>query len=200
MNTSAYQELNLRQGACESEIKAAFRRLAKDYHPDTAKGVADTDKFRKAYKAYQSLLKNLPKNKRGRSFKLSSTPFVFEGQRNMGLDVYFDLALVRPKDDAPFTLVLPTTLFQACPRCLGQGKTLSRKQWDSNIYRAQTCPKCQGTGSIEQSAQIKVTVTSEMAERGKFRLPKAGGYQPKEARRGDLIVTLRWVSKLPSEN
>jgi hypothetical protein len=37
-----------------------------------------------------------------------------------------------------------------------------------------------------------------MARRGKFRLRQAGGYLPKEARRGDLIVTIRWVDRLPS--
>jgi hypothetical protein len=37
-----------------------------------------------------------------------------------------------------------------------------------------------------------------MLERGRFRLRGAGGYLPKEARRGDLIVRLRWVDRLPT--
>jgi DnaJ-class molecular chaperone len=196
MNTSAYHELNLGEGANEREIKMAFRRLAKSYHPDTNSGTGDSDKFRKAYQAYKALLNKVSTGK-GRILNSSSTPFIFEGQRNVGLDVYFDLAVVRPKDFSNFTLVLPTTLYQACPRCLGQGKTLARKRFDSNIYHSQSCPKCQGTGSLGNKAQLKINITPQMAEKGRFRLPKAGGYQPKEAKRGDLIVSIRWVDSLP---
>jgi DnaJ-class molecular chaperone len=199
MNTSAYHELNLREGASEAEIKAAFRRMAKDYHPDTAQVSGDSDKFRRAYQAYRSLIKKFVSD-RAQIAKFSSTPYVFEGQKSAGLDVYYDLALVRPKVNGSFTLVLPTTVYQACPRCLGQGKTLARRRLDSNLYRPQVCPKCQGTGSMGTSVQLKINVTPEMAARGKFRLPKVGKYEPKEAKRGDLIINLRWVDRLPFEN
>jgi DnaJ-class molecular chaperone len=198
--TQAYRELNLREGAGEMEIKSAFRRLAKNCHPD-GQGSTDVERFRRAYKAYQQLIKALVGNKSSLESDAPPSdpgrPFVFDDRRQVGLDVYFDLAMVRPLDDS-FTIVLPTDAVEACPRCLGQGQTLSRLNPESSVYRPGVCPKCHGTGSIKRRRQISVTVTSEMIARGKFRLRNAGSYLPRQARRGDLIVAFRWVDTLPT--
>ncbi|MDR3134786.1 MAG: DnaJ domain-containing protein [Deltaproteobacteria bacterium] len=201
MNSRAYSELNLRKGATESEIRAAFRKLAKDNHPDTGlNGTGDVDKFRRAYKAYRELLgQATSKPKLAQVAPSSPTPFVFEGQRRHGLDIYVDIALVKPESPG-FEIVIPFASHEACPRCLGQGQTLGRLGPDSSLYRTQTCPKCKGQGSIAKDKHLTVTVTSQMAERGKFRLRGAGGYVPSQAIRGDLIVTLRWVDRLPVGN
>ncbi|MDR0622492.1 MAG: DnaJ domain-containing protein [Deltaproteobacteria bacterium] len=213
MNVRAYQELNLRQGASESEIKAAFRKLAKTHHPDTgAGGAANVAKFRSAYQAYSELMGYKVKadgkaRQRGpeaqateaKAAPVSPTPFRFEGQRKLGLDVYLDIALVRP-ESLGFTIVLPFTAHEACPRCLGQGQTLGRLSPGGDVYRPQSCPKCQGRGSVGRNEFLTVNVTEEMAQRGKFRLRGVGGYLPKQAKRGDLIVSLRWVDSLPVDN
>jgi hypothetical protein len=39
-----------------------------------------------------------------------------------------------------------------------------------------------------------------MLKKGKVRLKNAGGYAPKDARRGDLIITLEFTEKLPQDN
>ncbi|MDR1308658.1 MAG: DnaJ domain-containing protein [Deltaproteobacteria bacterium] len=201
MSNRAYDELNLKRGATEIEIRAAFRRLAKESHPDTsAEGQQGADKFRRAYGAYRELMARMgakrPRNVAPPDAPESPTAFVFDGQRKAGLDVYVDLALVRP-DAADFRLVLPWTAHEACPRCLGRGQTLGRLGPDSSLYRPQPCPRCQGRGSLESPSHLSVTVTAEMAQRGRFRLRGAGGYLPSQARRGDLIVSLRFVDGLP---
>jgi DnaJ-class molecular chaperone len=193
MNTRAYKELNIREGAGEMEIRAAFRRMAKDNHPDSRPD-GDVAKFRRACAAYKELTRREAAPRIVRTPR--SVPFVFDGRREIGLDVYFELALVRPEGD--FTLVLPVTSLEACPRCLGQGRTLARTAEGSSVYRPTSCPKCSGLGAISRPKELRVQVTPEMAERGRLRLRKAGGYLPKEARRGDLIVTLRWVDRLPT--
>ena len=198
MNVRAYQELNLRKGATESEIKSAFRKLAKENHPDGgSNGTGDVAKFRSAYNAYSELMKEARKNAPASSPLASPTPFRFVGERKSGLDVYLDIALVRP-ESPDFDIVLPFTAQEACPRCLGQGQTLGRLTPGGDLYRPQTCPKCQGRGSIGRPERIAIKVTALMAERGKFRLRGAGGYLPSQAKRGDLIVTLRWVDSLPA--
>jgi DnaJ-class molecular chaperone len=201
MNDRAYNELNLKKGANETEIRAAFRKLAKEHHPDTGTaGQNGADKFRRAYGAYRELMAKIeakrPKSAVLRSAPASPTAYVFDGQRNAGLDVYVDLALVRP-EMASFSLVLPWTSHEACPRCLGRGQTLGRLGQDSSLYRPSPCPRCQGSGSVESQSHLSVTVTEEMAKRGKFRLRGAGGYLPSQARRGDLIVSLRFAESLP---
>lgn len=196
--TSAYKDLNLPEGASEMEIRAAFRRIAKDNHPDAAR-LGDVDAFRRACSAYRQLMSALAKDRKIDAGRLPvSAPYVFDGRRTAGLDVYFDLAMVRPAYGESFNLVLPVASSEACPRCLGQGRTLGRISSESSVYRPRTCPKCGGKGSIERRRDLSVAVTPEMARRGKFRLRQAGGYLPKEAKRGDLIVTIRWVDRLPS--
>ncbi|MDR2388061.1 MAG: DnaJ domain-containing protein [Deltaproteobacteria bacterium] len=201
MNVRAYRELNLKKGATEMEIKAAFRKLAKEHHPDTSQGgPADVEKFRTAYQAYQALLKETQKKAKIEfSAPVSPTPFRFESQKKHGLDLYVEIALVRPLS-SEFEIILPFTAHEACPRCLGQGQTLGRLNFESQIYRPQTCPKCQGQGAIGQSKHLTVKVTEPMSQRGKFRLRGAGGYLPSQAKRGDLIVTLRFVDSLPVGN
>ncbi|MDR1546836.1 MAG: DnaJ domain-containing protein [Deltaproteobacteria bacterium] len=189
-----YRELGLVDGASEGEIRAAFRRLAKTHHPDAAgRGPEDVERFRRAYKAYKDLLK---KNVAGRGEDELTTPFVFEGQRTVGLDVYYDLFLVRPQAPGPFKLTLPWSSQQACPRCLGQGSVLTRLD-QGPIFRPHRCERCGGAGKIARRTKLSVAVSEEMAARGKFRLRRAGGYLPGEARRGDLIVTIKWVDRLP---
>ncbi|MDR2302462.1 MAG: DnaJ domain-containing protein [Deltaproteobacteria bacterium] len=207
MNVRAYRELNLKKGASEAEIKAAFRKLAKEHHPDTGRGGADdVAKFRSAYKAYRELLRETKINGQKEFFgaakvsaPVSPTPFRYDGERKHGLDVYVELSLVRPYG-SEFEIILPFTSHEACPRCLGQGQTLGRLNFESQIYRPQTCPKCQGQGAIGEIKYLTVKVTEQMAQRGKFRLRGAGGYLPSQAKRGDLIVSLRFVDTLPVGN
>jgi DnaJ-class molecular chaperone len=191
-----YRELELNEGASEGEIRAAFRRLAKNHHPDAAgDGPEDVDKFRRAYQAYRELIKRTIVEKPAEDAGLSEK-YVFEGQRTVGLDVYYDLLMVRPVGSGSFTLNLPWSSQEACPRCLGQGSTLTRL-FSGEVFRPKTCERCGGSGKIERRTRMSVAVTEEMAARGKFRLRRAGAYLPGEARRGDLIVRFKWVDRLP---
>ena len=58
-----YKVLELQPGANEQEIKSAFRKMAKKYHPDRLGEVGDDvkeaalEKFRKVQEAYEFLLK-----------------------------------------------------------------------------------------------------------------------------------------------
>ncbi|MDR2368554.1 MAG: DnaJ domain-containing protein [Deltaproteobacteria bacterium] len=204
MNGMAYSELNLKKGASESEIKAAFRKLAKEHHPDSGRPGYDVEKFRNAYRAYRELLGQAKKAGHEAAQKpapVSPTAFVFDGQRTHGLDVYYDLAVERPQSlDGGFGIVLPFTAREACPRCLGKGQTLGRLSPGGDVYRPRTCPRCHGAGSLGRASHLTVRVTAGMAGRGKFRLRGAGGYLPSQARRGDLIVSLRFVDSLPAGN
>ena len=58
-----FQLLGLKKGATKDDIKAAYRRLAKTYHPDKLSGVDDAikkiaeEKFREIKDAYENLIK-----------------------------------------------------------------------------------------------------------------------------------------------
>ena len=56
MNKSDYYEvLGVDKNASEADIKSAFRRLAKKYHPDVSKEENAAEKFKEAQEAYAVL-------------------------------------------------------------------------------------------------------------------------------------------------
>jgi len=50
-----YEVLGVKRGASGDEIKSAYRKLARKYHPDVNKAAGATDKFREATEAYEVL-------------------------------------------------------------------------------------------------------------------------------------------------
>jgi DnaJ-class molecular chaperone len=50
-----YAVLGLKRGASEDEIKKAYRRLARKYHPDVSKEAGAEEKFKEVAEAYQTL-------------------------------------------------------------------------------------------------------------------------------------------------
>jgi DnaJ-class molecular chaperone len=203
-----YKELNLKTGASLDEIKAAYRKLAKNYHPDSnlSQNAPDPEKFSRVHDAYKGLLREVMEALGDASLKSSAASktrsgasYVFIGKRSMGLDTFYDLILTHPEENKEVTLNLPWTRKEACPRCLGQGAVMERKG-KGFIYKARRCEKCEGLGYVEEETRIEITLTPEMLQRGKVRLKNAGGYAPKAAKRGDLIITLEFRDKLPREN
>ena len=56
MNKKDYYEvLGVDKNASEAEIKSAFRRLAKQYHPDVCKEANAEEKFKEVQEAYSVL-------------------------------------------------------------------------------------------------------------------------------------------------
>ena len=50
-----YEVLGVKKGATENEIKSAYRKLAKKYHPDINKEEGATEKFQQINDAYEFL-------------------------------------------------------------------------------------------------------------------------------------------------
>jgi DnaJ-class molecular chaperone len=203
-----YKELNLKEGAGPEEIKADYRKLAKSCHPDSnGEGAkADSGKFMRAHEAYKGLLKEVTdalgceKAGGASDFRATEgTSYVFIGENRAGLDVYYDILLERPAANADVRLNLPWTRPEACPRCLGQGVTLSR-EGNGFVYKPRRCERCGGKGATEEKTRLRVTLTPEILGRGKVRLRNAGGYSPKNAQRGDLVIRFEFVEKLPRDH
>ena len=136
MTSNIYRDLNISEGASINEIKAAFRKVAKDCHPDAVGAdKANVEKFIKAQSAYQKLMKKaVAHNKARRAAQSSRTEtsennlaanWRFTSRRETGLDVYYSLSVLRPAAGGA-KVVLPWQAKEACPRCLGQGRSRVR--------------------------------------------------------------------------
>ena len=55
MATDYYGVLGLAPGSSDSEIKRAYRRLARDLHPDVNPDVGAKERFQEVSRAYQAL-------------------------------------------------------------------------------------------------------------------------------------------------
>ena len=202
--TNFYQDLNLKEGASLNEVKAAFRQMAKTCHPDAVgSDRADVEKFIKAQTAYKKLLQTAAARNRARRKNAAPNPagqpYRWEERREEGLDVIYRLTVLRPAAGEGRRLVLPARAQEACPRCLGQGRTLA-KLGDNGLYRPTICSKCEGRGVLDRSINLAVTITAEQVGRGRVRLREAGLYQVSQARRGDLILEVTWVDRLAAAN
>ena len=51
-NRDYYESLGIHKGASDDEIKAAFRKLARQYHPDVSKAADAEEKFKEINEAY----------------------------------------------------------------------------------------------------------------------------------------------------
>ena len=55
MSESLYETLGVSKGASSDEIKKAYRKLARKYHPDINKDPGAEDKFKEINSAYEIL-------------------------------------------------------------------------------------------------------------------------------------------------
>ncbi len=165
MSIDPFEILGIRRGAGPDEVKKAFRRLAKKYHPDVAGG-SDTQ-FRRILIAYQQLM--------GRGGEEAAGTFDYQmrveidRERNkvqdlfddfhegflalfdLDLPEYLDLFIEVSPDEAERggRLKLDLPLVRKCRSCMGFGKPF----W-------KTCLRCGGSGEEEyrKSAIVELPV------------------------------------------
>jgi molecular chaperone DnaJ len=167
-----YKILGLSDGASEQEVKSAFRKLAKKYHPDVNRDPKADEKFKEILKAYDSIInkKNTPptdnhrQNPFGnmRDFASQFFNFTFENESfNNGIEPDNVQSLIVDFMDACFgkEIQLDYDMQEPCDSCMefisknnkinstpcvtcGGSGLLMRR--NGNMTMRQNCPDCKG--------------------------------------------------------
>ncbi|NMI89228.1 molecular chaperone DnaJ [Nanohaloarchaea archaeon] len=161
-----YQILGIDEDASQDEIKKAYRKKAKKYHPDSNKGTADEEKFKKINKAYDVLSDEDKKKKYDRFGKQGVEGSSSRGQRRASAnfqDIFEQIfggaggrAGRRQSKGGNLKVQTEITLEEAyhgveksfkvqrkseCPDCNGSG---------AENGETSTCSNCSGRGKVEQ--------------------------------------------------
>jgi hypothetical protein len=126
---------------------------------------------------------------------LASSKIIARSQE--GLDIHYEMAVVRSEEQ--FSLTIPWASQTICPHCFGRGQTLSMAGFGS-VYRSVLCPRCGGEGHLETYLAVTVLVTPKMAESGQIRLQGGGLGDPRSIGHGDLVLSLKFVDRLPKNH
>lgn len=165
-----YRALGIPKGASEGEIKRAYRRLARQLHPDvTGDDPRSTEKFKQITEAYEVL----SDPKRRRSYDLfgaagSSTTvdppfagfadaFADVMRRNQrknagpepGVDVERELVITLAEAATGCEKILEIEVSRTCTVCEGAGFPKDKPP--------ETCPECMGTGTKGGTFPLKRT-------------------------------------------
>ncbi|WBX79096.1 molecular chaperone DnaJ [Virgibacillus salarius] len=164
-----YEVLGVDKGASKEEIKKAYRKLARKYHPDVNKEANAADKFKEAKEAYEVLgneQKRAQYDQFGHAGPQSQGFGGFGGSQDFGggfgdiFDMFFggggrsrDPNAPQQGADLQYTMVLDfeEAIFgketditipkeETCDTCSGSGAKLGTK--------AKTCSHCGGSGQL----------------------------------------------------
>lgn len=189
-----YELLGVDEDASQREIKKAYRKKAKKYHPDSNSGDTDEEKFKKINKAYQVLSDEDKRQKYDRFGEQA----VGSGTRNADFSGFEDLFNTifgggggpggrgggRGRRKQGQHLALTTSISmedayhgmektfrvqrkQECAECDGSGAE------DGSL---ETCPECDGSGQIERQRRTPFGMARQVMEcdtcSGRGRVPE----------------------------
>lgn len=171
MSKDYYKILGVEKGATKEEIKSAYKRLAKKYHPDINKDHDATEKFKEINEAAAVLSDDQKREQYDRfgtagenfnqGFDFSNMGFdfddIFENFGNIfsgfgfdrekhsarrGSDLRYDIEITLEEAAEGITKTVVLPKLDTCPECSGSGA-------DSGSG-VKTCPDCNGSGVMRR--------------------------------------------------
>src|SRR6266581_3290122 len=193
-----YDVLGVPRGASKDDIKASYRKLALQYHPDRNKDPGAAEKFKEISEAYAVLS---DEEKRGQYDQFGRQGVYEKYNREdifRGADfdsVFRDLGIGGQ----------PGSSRKTCRECNGRGRVQKvRRTGFAQFVQITTCPKCNGEGTIvdkpcrtchgaglervRKKLQVKIPPG---ADEGQSLRVRGEGNAAQGGRAGDLYVRIR---------
>jgi molecular chaperone DnaJ len=184
MNKKDYYEvLGVTKSSSQDEIKSAFRKLAKKYHPDVSKEPSAGGKFKEVKEAYTILSdeqKREQYNLFGRAVfgedtipdrTSNSTKAKKGGDSIMHVYLTFDEAV------SGCVKKIMINTYEKCDRCNGKG-----------YFYGNTCSKCRGMGKVKETIIKGLKVPAGVETGNQLRIAGAGEMGIDGGPNGDLYI------------
>lgn len=154
-----YQVLGVDPQASNDEIKKAYRRLAKQFHPDVNKEPDAEDKFKQVSTAFETLgdpvkRKRYDAERTGGAFGVDFFSSIF-GQRSTASSqlVTLEITLQEAFSGCTKNIDIPIRSYTSCNRCDGAGYKLFRN--DPFVMQI-GCDFCAGLGKVPDDKSVSI--------------------------------------------
>ena len=144
--SSPYEVLGLQNNASEADVKSAYRKLAKKYHPDVNKDPGAEEKFKEISQAYEDILNPKPQQPPAQSnnewpFDIFNMGFgnPFHRNHNTPISVHINITLEESYKENIKRIEFERQVY--CSDCMGFG----------GVGAVDVCMQCMGSGQNKQT-------------------------------------------------
>ena len=209
MNQDCYSILGIPPAATADEIRAAYRRLARQYHPDLNAGPEAEARMKEINEAYDTLSDPLRRRqydisgtvggamanmaRRGRSRARRRRPATDNAARmyvpQSGENIEIALLISKREAKRGARKTFRVKRMEACPRCRGTG-------WEpEETLDIGQCWRCAGEQRLGRDLQLNATIPAGVADGGRLRLRGQANSGLNGGSSGHIYITLRFVQK-----
>ena len=178
-----YSILGVKKNDTDEDINKAYKKLAKQYHPDFSKGGDTTEKFKQVCEAYNTVM-SIRHNRQNRLLRIKrmfvrpSTDTHGPDEVHIperGSDIYLDVDVGFEESLRGCKKMLPVTRNTICECC-------------TNGIPDETCLKCNGTGKYKQKKIIEVKIPVAVKDKQVLRIRGKGNLGGYSGENGDLVI------------
>ncbi|XP_066322827.1 uncharacterized protein [Miscanthus floridulus] len=210
-----YATLGVPRAASNKDIKAAYRKLARQYHPDVNKEPGATEKFKEISAAYEMkrrgrCMTNMVKL--GLRVQLEARVELIQydvilgfTEAIFGTEKDIILSHLETCDTCGGSGSKAGSKLRICSTCGGRGQVMRTEQTPFGLFSqvsicptcagegeviSEYCRKCSGEGRIRVRKEIKVKIPPGVSKGSTLRVRGEGDSGPKGGPPGDLFVCL----------